>query len=135
MSRNKSSFNSDKFTEDLYEKLCDTNGLYGELILTTEKCIRWTFKNYISFIAFIDDGNEGYIEFKPGQIHWHPDGEEMYEKLCKIAKGEMVFITKVGLFGRYCSGIYEMNFFEKYKKFLCLGLGTQCVTAKGIISK
>lgn len=115
----------------LYDQLCRLEDRTGDLS-HDEHAIRWRFHESLSLLIRIDD-LEGYIDVNHGLTHWHPEKEEVYDELCAILRGEVVFVSEIGLTGRYMSGVYKRDYFDRHRKRLKFGVGVRCVTSRGII--
>lgn len=119
-------------TKNLYLKLCKLDGLVGELTYTENDWIAWRFNEHLCVKARLDS-REGYIEINHGMTHYHPATDEIFDELSDILYERTIFVSKVGIFGRYISGIYPREYFEKHIRRIKYGLAVRCVTSRRII--
>lgn len=119
-------------TKELYEKLCLIEGIKGDISFV-ENMLTWRFNDNVCIEAFSEDGDT-YIGVEKGDMHFHPNEEDMFQELCEINDGEKIFVSKVGIFGRHITGMYQRGFFEKYKWLIKLGIRTRCYTSRGMIN-
>ncbi len=118
-------------TKRLYEKLSLLENIAGE-IAYNENTLIWRFHDSLCIEALSEDGDT-YIRIGNGDLHYHPDEEDMFQELCDINDGKKIFVSKLGIFGRHFTGIYEKDFFEAHKRLIKLGFGTRCYTSRGMI--
>lgn len=116
---------------ELFAKLSRIANMKGEISLD-EHSITWRFHEDLCLQIYMDEG-EAYVDINNGMTHFHPSEEDVLNQLIAILHGEIVFVTKIGLVGRYVSGIYPIKYYEKHKAWIRLGFGTRCFTSQGII--
>ena len=118
-------------TKALYQRLMGTQCLKGTLGESGGN-ILWRFHEHLTLAIYVDD-RDTYVDVNNGMTHFHPDEEELYDDLMDIMHGETVFVTKLGLFGRYISWAGTKKSFEKYRALLTIGVGVRCVSGGGVV--
>ncbi len=121
-------------TYRLAQKLFDTEGLIGkpEYHLDAD-FFTWRFHENLSITASTVEMGLGYIEVNDGMLNMHPYAEEMYQNIVEIARGNVAVVTKMGIAGRYVSGIFPLDYYEAKRKKVRIGIKTMAFTAKGEI--
>jgi len=94
--------------------------------------IHWEFHALLYLDITTEEHGYGYIEVNDGKLSIHPYVEEILKNLLDIGRGDVVFVTKIGLTGRYISGMYPCALFEAKNKKLTFGIRPISVSAKGI---
>ena len=87
-------------TRALYEKLAQTPGLRGSIMLCEENgytYIRWRVSEALKIISYIEACcGEGYIGIEKYAMHWHPEAEQIYEDLVNIGgEGCILVVRKI----------------------------------------
>ena len=117
----------------LAERLLGEEGLAGSLEYHIGgDYFSWTFHDALSLTATTGEYGTGYIEVNEA-FPMRPYAEEMFDVLSAIGRGETVFVTKIGLAGRYIEGVYPLETYRAKRKKIRFGIGTRAYTAKGEI--
>ncbi|MBO4406684.1 MAG: hypothetical protein J5849_03215 [Clostridia bacterium] len=120
-------------TFHLAEKLLAAEGMTGKLEYHVEgDYFSWTFHDALSLTVTTGRYGFGYIEVNES-FPMKPYAEEMFDVLAAIGRGETVFVTKIGLAGRYIEGVYPLEVYRAKRKKLRFGIGVRVYTAKGEI--
>ena len=115
----------------LAERLLHTEGLTGRLEYHPEgDYFDWSFHEHLSLTVTTGEMGWGYIEVN-GSFPMRPYAGEMYDVLLSIGKGETVFVTKLGLAGRYISGVYPLEYYHKKRRKLRFGVAVRIYSSKG----
>lgn len=118
----------------LAQKLLQTEGLVGKLTYQiNDDFFTWRFHENLSITVSTVENGMGYIEVNDGMLVMHPYAEDMYQNLVEIASGNVAVVTKMGIAGRYASGIYPLDYYRAKRKKLRFGMKTAVYTAKGEI--
>jgi len=121
-----------KATYILYQRLRATEGLLGRIEFVEDgDYIRWTFHDNLTLSAVSAPNGLGYIEINDGKLSINPYVEEIYENLVEIGKGDVIFVTKIGLAGRYISGMFTRKVYEEKRERITFGIKPKAYSAKG----
>jgi len=120
-------------TYKLYKTLLLQNDLFGKISYEINgDYIHWTFHDFLFLDITTESHGYGYIEVNDGKLSIRPYVEEILKNLLDIGRGDVVFVTKIGLTGRYISGMYPRALFKAKKKNILFGLKPVAFSAKGI---
>lgn len=121
-----------KPTYMLYQRLLATEGVFGTIQFVEDgDYIQWTFHDNLSLTAASAPNGLGYIEINEGSLSINPYVEEIYENLVEIGKGDVIFVTKIGLAGRYISGMFTRMVYEEKRDRITFGIKPKAYSAKG----
>ncbi len=117
----------------LAQRLLEEEGMTGELEYHVDgDFFSWKFHDALSLTVTTGEHGYGYIEVNES-FPMKPYAEEMFGVLSAIGRGETVFVTKIGLAGRYIESVYPLETYRTKRKKIRFGIGTRAYTAKGEI--
>jgi len=120
-------------TYKLYKTLLLQDDILGKLTYHMKgDYIHWQFHDLLFLDITTEAHGYGYIEVNDGKLSIRPYVEEILKNLLEIGRGDVVFVTKIGLTGRYISGMFPRALFEAKKKKITFGIRPISVSAKGI---